>query len=274
MTATINILATVRNPALLDAALLVFKTLRTGFPTWPVRVFGNGLTGDALDQMANAATSNGCEFVWIPQTTHDAWIETLIETQGQPFGICDTDMIFWHNMESLLSVPEHFSGRFEPGFNEEWTGCWHVERLHTCLMLLNPQTIRAWTRHWMTQHVPSVFPAAETQFIRQHFVPQRGGKPLFYDSTAGLWQAGIGTPFTPEQDAGFEHLHCGTYADVIGKHLSVDNFAANQRAICANPELARGLKHQQDFYYQEQGNGPRWWQSVTRQKDNNYALSE
>ena len=253
MIPTLNILATVRNPALLDAALLVFKTLRTGFPTWPVRVFGNGLFGASSHAVEQAALESGCQYVSLPTTTHDAWIERLIETQGQPFGICDTDMIFWQDMESMLNVPEHFSGRFEPGFNEEWTRAWHVERLHTCLMLFNPQALRAWMRCWMTQHVPSVFPAAETHFVRQHFVPTRAGAPLFYDTTAGLWQSGIGTPFSVEQDAAFEHLHCATYADVIGRHLSVEDFELKQRALCAHPEMAKGLKQQQDMYYQARG---------------------
>lgn len=73
--------------------------------------------------------------------------------------------------------------------------------------------------------------------------------PLFYDTCAGLYQAGLGTPFTEQQDAAFEHLHCGTYADQITPHLSLPDLAAAHRAIYAQPEMGRGLKAQQDKYY-------------------------
>lgn len=276
MTPTLNILATVRNPALLPAALLVFKTLRTGFPTWNIRVWGNGLAGGSNAAVMQATHAVGGQYIHIQSVSHDEWIERLIQTESHPFAICDTDMVFWEELESVLPTPELISGRFEPGFDEPLTGCWHVERLHTCLMLLNPQAIRAATRDWMARHVPSVFPNAETQFIRQHFVPRINATPLFYDSMAGLWQACKGGPFGEIQNARFEHLHCGTYADVMSGCDALKDLQAFHSAVYADTEMARGLRLKQQEWYEERGCGPFWWQRAPGQiiKEEEHAVSK
>lgn len=256
-------------------ALLVFKTLRVGFPHSPVTVYGNGLRSDHAAAVQQAAASADAEFNWIRPTAHDVWLEHLIRSQDAPFWICDTDMVF------RSPVPEPspgvwLSGRFEPGFNEEWTRSWHVERLHTCLLYVNPVHIRALMRSWLHQHVPDIFSHAGCQFVRQHFVAVNetvgrrstaatgassngGGAPPpyhqptthFYDTAAGLWHAFGGTPFDAEQDAAFEHLHCGSYSDLIGRCESLKDLPAVHAAVLADGKLADGLKAAQQKYYAE-----------------------
>lgn len=231
-------------------ALLVFKTLRVGFPHSPVTVYGNGLRSDHAAAVQQAAASADAEFNWIRPTAHDVWLEHLIRSQDAPFWICDTDMVF------RSPVPEPtpgvwLSGRFEPGFNEEWTRSWHVERLHTCLLYVNPVHVRALMRSWLHQHVPDIFSHAGCQFVRQHFVPIAGSSPCFYDTAAGLWHAFGGTPFDAEQDAAFEHLHCGSYSDLIGRCESLKDLPAVHAAVLADGKLADGLKAAQQKYYAE-----------------------
>lgn len=248
MTAPVHILATCRKPELLPAALLVFKTLRLGFPLPPVVVYGNGLTASAAGEVQQAAAAAKASFNWIRPTAHDVWLEHLIATQNNPFWICDTDLVF------LGGIPEPaagtwLSGRFEPGFNEEWTRCWHAERLHTCLLYLDPVHLRAVMRSWLHQHVPPIFSHAGAEFVRQHFVPRYGQTPMFYDTAAGLYAAFGGTPFDAETDAAFEHLHCGTYSDLIGQCESLKDLPAVHSAVLADPAAARGLRVQQEKYY-------------------------
>jgi hypothetical protein len=262
---TVHILATVRNPALRPAALLVFKTLRTAFPNLLIKVYGNALAGASNEQVADAATSVEALYVRMPPQAHDEWIQRLIETETQPFLICDTDMVFWRDMEGLLFPPETMSGRFEPEFHEEWTNSIHAERLHTCLMYLNPAGLRARMAHYLTQHVPSVFPRASVEFIRQHFVPRLGQPPLFYDSMAGAWHAFQGEPFGELQNSAFDHLSCGTYVDVIGQTEGLRDLGAFHAAVYDNLALAHGLRVKQQEWYEERGRGPLWWQrSVAR----------
>jgi hypothetical protein len=247
----IHILVTVRKTELLPAATLVFKTLRVGFPTSPIFVWGNGLPMFLEDQVRAAARPTGATFNNLKPTCHDHWIEQLVLNQAQPFWICDTDMVFFDECEWFFDGRDSdlFAGRFEPTWHEPWTDSVHVERLHTCLQWFNPVALRAAMAGWLHSTVPQVFANAEMPLIRQHFVPVRGGKTLFYDSTAGLWHAGGGTKFTARQNGAFEHLHCGSYSDEVGKVDVLKGLPAMHEAIIQNPELARGIQKQQDEFY-------------------------
>jgi len=278
----IHILATVRNPALLDAALLVFKSLRLGFPHNAVTVYGNGLRSDHAAAVQQAAASANAAFNWIRPTAHDVWLEHLVQSQDEPFWICDTDIVFFAPVKPPTAAGVDLAGRFEPGFDEEWTQCFHVERLHTCLLYLDPLALRAKMRAWLHQHVPSIFSHAGCQFIRQHFVAvlerdcaggqsQHGDIPgrdqaaaaglatqprsttHFYDTAAGLYHAFGGTAFDEEQNAAFEHLHCGSYSDLIGRCESLKDLPAVHQAVLANPDQARGLHAAQAQYYSTRG---------------------
>jgi hypothetical protein len=291
MNAPIYILATCRNPDLLPATLLVFRTLRTGFPHAPVKVFGNGLSPEHSALVQQAAAEANADYVWVRKTAHDVWLEHLVQDQAGPFWICDTDMVFF---QPVPAPPPGawLSGRFEPGFAEEWTQSWHAERLHTCLLYLDPQQLRAKMRAWMTEHVPAIFGHAETHFIRQHFVPLVGlprcgdrtsqrdvpttgntqdrtsqrdvptngneaertsqrdvPTTLFMDTAAGLYHAFGGTPFDTATDECFEHLHCGTYSDLVAGCASLKDLPAVHAAIIKDGNAARELLVAQQRYY-------------------------
>jgi hypothetical protein len=94
----VHILAYCRRADLLDAALLVFRTLRTGFPDNPVFVWGNALEDWAGEQVRQFAAQASCVYNAIPLTQHDAWLEELIEAQFHPFWVLDTDLVFWNAM--------------------------------------------------------------------------------------------------------------------------------------------------------------------------------
>jgi len=155
--------------------------------------------------------------------------------------------VFWAKVEGW-TMPALFSGRYEPEFAEEWMHTRHVARLHTCLMQFNPGPLRAALRGWACQFPQPWRQTAEFPFIRMHFIPALDSDPLCYDTCAGLWQAGLGTPFTEEQNAAFEHLHCATYVDAITTGLR-SNLAAAHAQVYADPERARGFRTQQADYY-------------------------
>jgi len=250
MNEPVNILATVRNPNLLAATLLVFRTLRVGFPNNPVRVWGNALLPAAAESVRRATVEVGGDFENLESTVHDHWIEALLLFNNTPYWICDTDVVFFDAMTRDASAA--LNGRFEPSFREEWTKTTKAERLHTCVQFFNPMLLRPQMRAWMGQFPAPWGSTAQFPLVRQHFIPQRSGEVLFYDSTAGLWQAGIGTPFDESQNAAFEHLHCGTYADLISPHLADGGLQEVHQQIYDNPKLARGMRVAQDQYYKRQ----------------------
>lgn len=256
---TVHILATVRNPRLLPGTTLVFKSLRVGFPKAPVMVWGNALEPALESEIVRCAQSVGGQYTPLPTTSHDEWIENLVQRSQAPLWICDTDVVFQGKMQNY--GPEHlFAGRFEQEFDEEWTGTRHMARLHTAVMWLNPVAVRNAMRSFMCQFPAPWRDTAEFPFIRQHFVPLLRGLStegergrvltMFYDTCAGLFHACGGTIFNLTQDRAFEHLHCATYSDLVGKSLSCGSLEAAHRIIFENPSLARGMKAQQDAYYE------------------------
>lgn len=250
MRINVYILAAVRNPALLEAALLVFKTVRIGFPTADVHIFGNALETFALQELKRASERVGASFANGPRVTHDQWIEEMLQGQTGPFWICDTDLVFFDKVESWFGEKETaiFAGRLEPEFHEEWTRTCHVERLHPALMWFNTPLVRQAMRSWMGG-IPSLWHSAQMNLVRQQFIPVQAEEPLFYDTAAGLWHAVGGRPFTAEQNEAFEHLHCATYSDLVNAP-GLKDLVTVHKQIFANPALARGMQREQAKYYE------------------------
>jgi hypothetical protein len=256
MSQRVHILATVRNLQLLQSALLVFKTLRVGFPTAEIWVWGNNLPGEAIQEVRVACKEAGAIFLQIPAISHGRWIERLMVNEMGSFWICDTDIVFFDNVQNT-GIPGEpaFAGSLEPEFFEEWTKTWHVERLHPSLMWIDPLRCKALINGWPGVH--EFFGTALRNLVEWQFVPRLVGdwqwvprerEVLFYDTMAGMHQAFGGAAFEPWMEARFEHLHCGTYLDLIGPHLSV-GLAEGHRMVWEKPELAKGIRKKQWEYY-------------------------
>lgn len=268
MKPVVHILATVRKPELLRAALLVFSTLRRGFPTADVCVWGNNLAVEATAAVAAEAARVGARFYNLPPTSHDCWISGLIEQAGAAgsppgFWICDTDIVFHEKIEIRNPKCETIlAGRFEPEFHEEFTDTVHVERLHTCLMWIDGPGLRCAMRGWMAKFPLPWRNTAQFDLVHQHFIPRAGAPPLFYDTMAGVYQALRAGPigpsdqvstvhvFSDEEDGAFDHLHFATYVDQVEGRISVKGGLRERfEMIYDRPELAKGILAEQRKYY-------------------------
>lgn len=242
----VHCLITVLNRELLKSALLVFKTIRVGFPTNPLFFYGNDLEPDLQRLFSQAARSVGGTFMAIPLQTHGEWIEHILAREREPFWIVDPDAAIYDDVSDWFD--EHggvlFSGRYEPEFLEPWTKTVHTARLHPSLMWFNSNPLRAAMRAWPGLHVFCRY--VETEMIRWQIVPRVGQPALFYDTCAGLYQALGGTPFTDAQNACFAHLHNGTYLDLLEDRKELTYLHSE---VFENPERARGLWLQQQRWY-------------------------
>lgn len=246
---TVHILAAVRNPALLEAALLVFRTVRTGFPEAAVRVWGNALEWYALEEVKRAAEKAGCDFSPLAgPVTHDGWLERLLLMETRPFWVCDTDVVFFGRLEP--AADDELAGRLEPEFLDESTGTRHVERLHPAVMYADPTRLRPRMQSWM-QQFPRLWATAQVNLVRQCFIPERGQRAVFYDTCAGLWQAGFGRAFTDAENECFEHLCAGSYADLLTGCPGLKDLQKVHRAVFEDPSRARGMRARQERYYAE-----------------------
>jgi len=178
-------------------------------------------------------------------TVHDVWIEQLMERATEPFWICDTDVVFLNNVESLTG--ELLAGRLEPEWYCDWTDAVHVERLHTCLLYFNPGNIRSVMRAWVAKFPPPWVDTVEYTLIRQT-LGRRAGKNILYDTCAGLYQVVGGRAFTDEENERFEHLSAATYVDCVDSP-SMNGLSTVHRAVYDDVRCASGLWQAQTNYY-------------------------
>lgn len=121
---------------------LVFRTIRTGFPTADITVYD--LSSSERAQKAIHSEATKARAVVVPyvsqepagaQSEHGAWIEEILECASEPFVICDPDVIFWESMENL-SFPKDtlLAGRYIPGLREMKATI--APRLHPSLLFI------------------------------------------------------------------------------------------------------------------------------------------
>lgn len=244
----VHILATLLVPDRIKNTLLVFRSIRTGFPTAQLMVYGNGIKDVECRNLIQAVAKDaGAQYVNIPMHSHGQWIENILANEREPFWICDTDVVLFEPVQDWFSgSSELFAGRYEPEFWEEWTRTIHVSRLHPSLMWLNPQPLRAAIRAWPGKH--EFFSSVQINMIQWHLVPNRENL-MFYDTCAGLHHALGGLPFSEEQNEAYGHLFCGTYVDMISEQHP--NLASRHDAVWENPEMARLLWDEQKKWYEE-----------------------
>lgn len=244
-----HILATVITPERLPFALLVFRTLRIGFPKANIIVYGNGRGPVGSDlvslELLRAASGVGASYQIIEQHSHGEWIEKLIETENSPFWICDTDIVFFDRVEHWFDQSNNlFAGRYEPKFFEQWTRTIHMARLHPSLMWFNPGLLRSAMRCWPGTH--QFLNTVQHNLIQWNWVPEAGLGTKFYDTCAGLHHALSGTVFIDAQNSAYEHLLCGTYAHLMPDMDGLN--AAHSRAIQDHQGM-RGLQQMQAEWY-------------------------
>jgi len=256
---TVKILATVRRMDLLASTLLVFRTIRVGFPTWDIEVTPN-LPGalhpedheTAVRAIAEAAEAVGASVTGRDHTRHDHWLERRILMEYQPFVICDTDMVFHASLEDVGFLPMvGIMGPYEPSHFNPVTRMRHAERLHTCLLFVHPERIRDQLRAVMATRIPR-----QPWVIDYH--PVRGAVEFSTCETDRFWDTGaklLDVCTWQRLSAGhcerFTHLHAGTWRDEAGKALAGLN-SIHEAAIAGTLDFAGVRQAQAQFYADNQ----------------------
>jgi len=237
----VHILVTCRKPELLPAATLVFRTLRVGFPDAPVYACFSGDNACCQEEISRAAVAVGAEvYDEYFMSTHDLWVRDMIAMKEEPFWICDTDIVFWRRFEHRPDGSA-LAGVRVPSFFEPWTLTQYRERLHTCLMRIDPVAFSQSEEKYRGRFPQEPF-EPQLESVLQQWQPERKNGAVthhFYDTLAMAWHAFGGQEFTQAQIESFDHLNCATYADLIAPSLDFDILGAH-KAIYENIELARG----------------------------------
>jgi hypothetical protein len=256
MTPKVYILATCRNPDLIRGTLMVFDTLRVGFPTAEILVTDNGNTGIASELIFENTRLVGGSYEKLHKPViHANWVEWVLQI-NEPCFILDTDVVFWSNFERWNFEDVAMAGRKMPRFFDPYSKSWSQPRLHTSLCYLNPERIKAdLEQHKFPADDPFKTPLAD--LVKAFWFVNESGQRVFYD-TAALLSYHVSTrAFNEEQLDCFDHLHGGTYVDLIAPHYSQDNRLVDRyKAVWDNPALARGLWRKHDQLFAKLGEGP------------------
>jgi len=236
----VHLLATCNKPELVDAATLVFKTLRVGFPTAEINVW---LNGDVLHRakIVDAAMKADCVVNESEPTIHHNWIKERLETETEPFWICDTDIIFHRSVEDW-KCQTPLMGAYVSKFHDKFTRCQTAPRLHTSLLRFDPVLIGQQLQRLQTSIRVSRF-SPLVPLIDPVMLPPN----TFFDTCALLYQAVGGTKLTDVQLEAYEHLNGATWVDELGPvYPGLSEF---HKSIYADNSKASGShRAMQQFY--------------------------
>lgn len=242
------ILTYCRNLDLLGGSTLVFKTLRTGFPTAEVHVADNCSLADARPVIQASADAAGCRFSQFnKEVAHHGFIEYVLSRYDGPIVFLDPDVIFWEPCEhwQFSSVA---AGRLIPRFHDEYSDTKTAERLHTSFLWV-PDAARLRSAVAETRRGHWDFQPFQPYSYRSHHGWVR------FDCGAGLYAA-MGDrcqPYDEGQLSAYDHLFLGSHLDLVLSSLPGDEaqvLSAVHAQAQSDPTSLKGLWLTQQAYFE------------------------
>lgn len=205
---TVLILTFCDDIKLLYGTLMVFDTLRIGFPDADVLVFDNGSIPEALPQIQAAATFAGCQFIPMQRAPFLGFYHWALfeQTEFDSVVLLDPDVIFWDRLEV---PPGLFSGRLMPTMHSQ--GVTALPRIHPSLLCVpSVSALRSALKHTRCNPVNQLYATID-------------GKEYFWDTLAMAHQIVPGTAFTSAQLDCYDHLFFGSHFTAIEATLPKDS---------------------------------------------------
>lgn len=233
----VAVITTVRRMEHLPLQLLVFDSIRTGFPTEPITVIENGSLPEAVPTIEDAVNRVGGTLRRLPCTMgHDALLERILaEAQGRVV-IVDPDVIFYSKVEDWDFGDALMAGAHQPDTTVD--GIRYLERLHTCFLWFpDVQRLRDELARVAKDRIyPPSFIASEMKIDGQRVIADTGHQ--IYAAIRSKTAA-----FSPEQLDCFSHVGFSTRPDLlglVGAHYGGVTGEAHALAT-TDPERLRGL---------------------------------
>jgi hypothetical protein len=245
----VTILTYGAHPALAYGTLLIFKTLRTGFPTADIEVFDNGSHSGVRDQIMAECQRVGASFSGIsPQSWVDHYRWLLLERRddGRPLVILDPDVVLWESVEDWSFAGSLVAGRLMRRIQAR--PIVQHARIHpSFLWVENLSQLRSAMGNRAEELIRPALGAFE-------------GEVHFWDTFSRLYEEMVHWcySFGPEKLDAFDHLFFGSHLPVIASHTSQDLGVigrAHVYAASGNLEPLRGIWREQDYYFDSAESG-------------------
>lgn len=243
---TVFILTYCEHPALAYGALMVFKTLRLGFPTAEVVVIDNGSHPDVLPLIEKEAFGAGCAFMPTSRQHFLSFYRWALfeQTKTNSIVLLDPDVVFWNSVEDW-KFDGLMAGRLIPDLYNY--GVISLSRLHPShLWVPNVEKLRK-----------ALGNTNANGFDPLHqFSAPINGKMYFWDTGAGLYQALASQceSFSDAQLDCYDHLFYGSHFPVIQPTLNDDGLTYTAHQAVARGDLAslKGIWREQDKHFKSQ----------------------
>ena len=224
MKTAVHILTWCRNQESLWANLLVFKTIRTGFPDAQIIAHDNASAPEYREPIKDAALSAGAEFHTIDvEVAHWDFIRHVIETTtADDVTFCDPDVVFWDRIAEPVAV---LSGRLLPAFYDRFSHCWTHSRLHTSLLQIHGVTELREMLHDVERSGWAQFNALRPfRFVNHDRWEIFDTCAQLYHYLKTFWPGSEPHAFTPAELDRYDHLFCGTYLNLFPKGVEIANY--------------------------------------------------
>lgn len=227
---------------------LIFKTLRVGFPTFPVHVVDNASLPEARSLLRKGAQSIGASFQQLARDIpHSMFLTQVLARQKEGGAIfLDPDMCFWETVEEWR--PNGLvAGRLIPSHHDPVSRSVAYPRLHTSFL-------------W----IPSVVSLrSEVQAITGHRFDFSPFQPLTFRTERGWERFDTGSTlynalpdqmqaFTERELDSYDHLFCGTHQLDVAGLLDAEYSRVMQDLYDATAADHRALKgawrRQEEFF--------------------------
>jgi hypothetical protein len=232
----------------LYGTILVFPTLRVGFPTAEINVVDNASLDAVRQLLRSQAEMCGAAFTELTQEKpHHELIEQILESQAEGAAIfVDPDVCFWKSVEEWR-FDALMAGRLLPKYACEYTACITHPRLHTSFLWIpDVRSLRDAIR------------VVRARFFDFHpFRPimcRLGGVWQRWDTGASLYAALPERmhPFTARELEAYDHLFCGTHLGEVAAKVRPDYallFERMHKHIRSDHRSLKGAWRIQDDYF-------------------------
>jgi len=232
-----------------ESAYLVFKTIRTGFPTANIHCIYLGDYSEVRQIVEDECVKLNVKFDLHEMRfqTNDQVIEWLVQQEQKDFVVVDSDCVFHSSLEWYNPI-QLVAGRHIPEHVEDASGqaLLTMERLHTSLMYFSrlPE---------LRQKIGDSF----EDFSGGRFAPynvfrpvvtKQRGQSIFYDSCSILYGAIGGEAFGKDVLDCYDHLHAGSfYNKLVEAKPSLD--VNLWQGAFSNPASLKGIHKKQRVYW-------------------------
>ena len=248
------ILATCRKPELMQGMMMVFDTVRVGFPDAQIEVGWNYREStkeswEPLCRRCNDVKARVFPFIAQDGFAHPEWIAHVMNTVDGKYAIIDTDMVFYANCENFgFDTSVHIAGVWVPKFYCPFVQAITMPRVHTSFVLVPDG---AHLRKAIDNVVELDTPMSVMRLMKP-FVYVHDGKRYFQDTMGGLSQVVGCGHFEQRHLDCYDHLHNGTIIDqVADKHPNGGQLQERVQRAYAQPESIKDSWPGYARYYEE-----------------------